>query len=77
MQPYKHTEEGVESYEVGDDYITVKFSTPSRSGGTLYKYSYASAGEENVEAMKKLAEEGEGLSPFVTANTRKLYESKE
>jgi len=77
MQNYKSTEEGIESYEVGEDFIVVKFSTPSRTGGTLYKYSYASAGKENVEEMKKLAEAGTGLSPFITANTRKLYESKE
>lgn len=77
MEIYKNQSEGIESYEAGADYITVKFSTPSRTGGTVYKYSYTSAGEENVEEMKRLAELGEGLSPFITANTRKLYESKE
>jgi hypothetical protein len=77
MQPYKNTNEGIESYETGDDFIRIKFSTPSRSGGTLYKYSYASAGKDNIERMKQLAEAGEGLSPFITANTRKSYETKE
>ena len=79
MQPYKNLggTEPVESYEVGPDYIKVKFSTPSRTGGTTYKYTAASAGAENVEKMKGLAEVGQGLAGFITLNVRKAYETKE
>ena len=59
---------GVLSYEIGHDYIKVKFKT-----GAVYTYTYASAGKENVETMKMLAKSGNGLNSFINKYARKLY----
>ncbi len=63
---------GVKAYEIGPDYITVEFSD-----GAVYRYTYASAGRENVERMKGLARAGQGLSTFLNTTVSKLYERKE
>ncbi len=78
MQQYKNLSgrEAIESYESGADFIIVKFSEPSKSGYHTYKYTSASAGAENVEQMKGLAEAGDGLGDFIQMNVRKLYEEK-
>lgn len=78
MQSYKNVSGSspVESYETGSDFIIVKFKTPSRSGFHTYRYTNASAGEENVTKMKELAEAGQGLSDFIQENVRKKYEEK-
>ena len=72
MQPYQNLsgESGVRAYEIGDDYIKVEFSN-----GT-YLYTYQSAGEENIETMKQLAEEGRGLNRFINRVVKELFESK-
>lgn len=44
---------GVISYNIGTDYIVVRFNT----GGT-YTYSYRKAGIDHVERMKDLAQKG-------------------
>ena len=79
MQPYKNlskTDAHVSEYEIGDDHIIIKFTKPGRSGFNTYKYSYNSAGKDNVETMKQLAEAGEGLRTFVNDQLRKMYESR-
>lgn len=58
----------VMSYEYGVDYITIQFGS-----GAPYTYSYASAGKENIEAMKRLADSGIGLNAFVKKNVDKKY----
>ena len=62
MKPYENLSgnSGVEAYELGPDFIRVRF----RSGGT-YLYTYENVGEENVEKMKELAESGRGLATFI------------
>lgn len=60
----------VESYEIGVDYIAVKFYKTSK----IYVYSYHSAGRENVETMKKFAVSGDGLNAYINLNCRNLYE---
>ncbi len=74
MEPYRNIQgnSGVRAYEIGDDYITIEFSD-----GAVYRYTYASAGEENVDRMKGLAEAGQGLNTFLSTNVMKLYERKE
>ncbi len=74
MEPYRNItgSSGVKSYEIGDEYITIEFSD-----GAVYRYTYASAGEENVERMNGLAEAGQGLSTFLNTTVSKLYERKE
>ena len=63
---------GIIGYETGDDYIRVQFS-----GNSVYLYTYASAGATNIEQMKKLAADGEGLNAFINKNVRKKYARKE
>ena len=78
MEKYKNVsgQSWVSEYEIGDDFITVKFLVPSPSGATTYKYSYASAGKDIIEKMKELAIAGEGLKTYITASAHDLYESK-
>ncbi len=64
-------ESGVRMYEIGPDFITVQFKD-----GACYKYTYASAGRENIEHMKVLARAGRGLHSFIMKNVKDDYESK-
>lgn len=74
MQLYKDLDgdSGVYAYEYGADYIRVIFTT-----GAIYLYTYKSAGAENIEQMKKLADYGDGLNAFINSQVRKKYEKKE
>ena len=55
----------VESYQIAEEGITVKF----KSGTTqFYEYTYSSAGSSSVEHMKVLAECGDGLNSFISLN---------
>ena len=63
---------GVSAYEIGADFIRVRFST-----GATYLYTYSSAGSENIEQMKILAREGNGLNSFINTRVRRLYARKE
>ena len=51
--------------------ITVRFSD-----GTDYRYTYASAGREQVEQMKRFARAGRGLSSFIAQHVREGYAGK-
>ena len=68
----KDNDSGVVAYKYGDDFIRVRFKS-----GDTYLYTYESAGAKNVERMKILAKEGEGLNAFINTNVRKLYARKE
>ena len=72
MVPYKNNNgnSGVQAYEIGPDYITVKFTNTIRT----YTYSYSKAGKEYVETMKQLAENGAGLNSFINRYVQKLYD---
>lgn len=74
MQHYKDidNDSGVTGYEYGDDYIRVQFDS-----GAVYLYSYQSAGAQNIERMKVLADTGEGLNSFINKTVRKLYARRE
>ncbi len=74
MEPYRNIEGNstVTGYEIGADYITLQFSD-----GSTYRYTYVSAGQENVERMKGLARAGQGLDTFINTSVSKLYERKE
>lgn len=56
-------ESGVTGYIGGEDRIVVKFRNRE-----VYVYTYASAGKEAVEEMKRLAEQQLGLSTFISKN---------
>ncbi len=62
----------VDSYQTGSDYIRVRFTD-----GSVYLYTYASAGQSDVERMKQLARSGDGLSSFIMSNAKYDYESKQ
>jgi len=74
MKQYKDLDgdSGVFGYETGADFIRVQFKDRS-----VYLYTYASAGNYNIEKMKSLAEAGDGLNSFIMRNVRKKYEKKE
>jgi hypothetical protein len=72
MQRYKNSvNSGVLAYEIGEDRIKVKFLD-----GTIYLYTYQSAGEHNIEQMKALAEQGKGLTTFINQAVREQYAIK-
>lgn len=70
MEIYKdiNGDSGIYRYEIGTDYIKVQFKD-----GSIYTYTYLSAGQDKVETMKVLAEAGNGLNSFINKYARKLY----
>jgi len=78
MTDYKNLsgQSNVARYEIGQDYIIVEFKTKGKDGCDTYKYSYTSAGQDNVEQMKILANQGLGLNSFINTTVKKLYENK-
>jgi hypothetical protein len=74
MEQYKKNNSGttgVEFYEIEDKDIIVQFVD-----GSIYRYTYKSAGEEAVEHMKELAIKGKGLTTFINQVVKDKYESK-
>ena len=59
---------GVSGYEIGVDFIRVQFSS-----GSIYLYTYVSAGQDLIEQMKVLAKTGNGLNAFINTHARKSY----
>lgn len=59
-------------YEYGADFIRVEFSTRS-----IYLYTYGSASTSNIEHMKILAQNGNGLNAYINTVVRKKYARKE
>ena len=74
MESYRNLggNSGVEAYEIGQDFIKVQFSD-----GAVYMYTYASAGGGNIEQMKQLAANGQGLNSFINTVVRNGYAWKE
>ncbi len=72
MERYRNLsgDSGVHSFEIGVDYITVKFSGTART----YTYSYRKAGSAHVEAMKLLAQNGSGLNSYINRNVKNSYD---
>ena len=62
---------GVVAYANGADHIDVMFQD-----GSVYRYSYKSAGAVTVEELKRLADRGQGLNRYINKYARKNYESK-
>lgn len=63
MQKYidKDGDSGVESFEIHETFITIKFKGTTRT----YTYSYQSAGQSHIEKMKRLAVSGDGLNAYI------------
>lgn len=75
MKRYRNLsgDSGVVAYEIGRDWIRVKF----RKKEVIYTYTYARPGAPHVEAMKRLAIAGRGLCTYISQNVREAYESKD
>ncbi|MBP1223501.1 hypothetical protein [Flavobacterium sp. 1355] len=73
MEKYRNLkgDSGVESYEIGSDFIIVQF----KNDGS-YLYNYEIPGNSHVERMKKLALKGKGLSTYISTNIKKKYAEK-
>lgn len=73
MERYKNLggDSNVVAYEIGSDSIKVRFGD-----GSIYTYTYQSAGQSNIEQMKTLAIAGHGLNSFINRVVRKRYASK-
>jgi hypothetical protein len=71
MEPYRHIgpESGVTDYEIGADYVLVRFR-----GGRTYRYSHARAGEHHIGRMKELAKAGRGLATYISQQVHDLYD---
>jgi len=72
MERYRNSggDSGVSSFEIGADYIIVKFSGTFRT----YRYSYRKAGQHHVETMKSLARSGSGLNGYINRYVKNLYD---
>lgn len=72
MERYRNTggDSGVSAYEIGSDYIIVKFSGTTRT----YRYSYKKAGVSHVEKMKRLAINGSGLNSYINHFVKNLFD---
>lgn len=68
MTPYS-SYGNIAGYDIGDDYIKVYFNS-----GQDYTYSYQSAGKDNVDEMKSLAQSGNGLNGFINSVVKYNYE---
>lgn len=73
MKPYKdkNRDSGIIAYDYGNDWIQVQFRD-----GSVYEYTYASAGQQNIEYMKSLADNGDGLNSFINKNVKFKYARK-
>ena len=72
MERYRNSggDSGVSAYEIGSDYIVVKFSGTSRT----YRYSYRKAGQNHMENLKRLAQSGGGLYSYINIHIKYLYD---
>ena len=59
----------IEMYEIGPDYISIKFFGTNK----IYTYSYKSAGLAYVEKMKFLARNGDGLNSYINNYCKYRY----
>jgi hypothetical protein len=73
MQRYRNQgrTSGVVAYELGEDFIDVKFVD-----GAVYRYTARRPGPRDLARMKELAQRGEGLSTFISRHVWARYDSK-
>jgi hypothetical protein len=73
MQRYKNLsgDSGVVAYKIGRDYIDIQF----KDGGT-YRYDYRTPGQQDVETMKQLAQQGADLATYINKFVRERFASK-
>jgi len=73
MEIYKNLggNSNVRAYEIEGESITVQFGD-----GSVYLYTYQSAGQDKIEQMKILAIAGRGLNSFIMRRVKKAYAAK-
>ena len=73
MQRYQNKSgtSGVTAFEIGDDYIKVRFKT-----NEIYTYNYSIPGSEMVEEMKVLAFKGKGLSTYISRQNPEYFSKR-
>lgn len=69
MERYSNRDSGVNAYQIGLEYILVKFDSFK-----IYKYSYRKAGRFKVEKMKILAVKGKGLNSYINKYVKYSYD---
>ena len=71
MEKYRNSggDSGVDSFEIGDDYIKVKFTGTFKT----YRWSHIRAGKHHVDKMKVLARRGSGLNAYINSNVKFKY----
>ena len=70
MTPYRSRSgktSGVTAYEIGDDYIKVRFTNFK-----TYKYPASLNGQSTIDRMKSLALSSSGLSTFIAQHKSTL-----
>lgn len=74
MEKYKNTggDSGIAGYESGTDFIRVQFLD-----GSVYLYTNAVTGTQQVTQMKALAAQGSGLNSYINIHVRKAYAARE
>lgn len=74
MEKYQdiNGDSGVDAYEIGDSFIRVRFKDAA-----VYLYTNDSAGADNIQQMKTLAQNGDGLNAFINKHVKKGYARKE
>jgi hypothetical protein len=63
---------GVSEYEIGTDFIKIKFKTSS----PIYVYSNMRTGQQHVEAMKQLAVSGHGLQAYINRHKTMRFDKE-
>ncbi len=73
MEKYKNlsTNSSVTHYEIGDDFILVKFQD-----NMVYRYNYFIPGVMHVNKMKDCAKAGCGLNSYINKYVKKNYVDK-
>ncbi len=73
MEFYRNTygSSGVSAFEVGNDFIIVRFAK-----GSMYLYNYSKTGSYHVNNMIRLARTGNGLNGYINLNAKHSYARK-
>jgi hypothetical protein len=73
MQRYSNRggDSGIVAYEYDATSIRVQFSDHA-----VYEYTAVSAGQSNIDKMKRLAEAGKGLNAFININVKFKFSRK-
>ncbi len=73
MKRYKNKSgnSGIAAYQLLDDGIIIQFNDQSQ-----YLYNHASCEKKTIQAMKKLAAEGIGLTTYTNQHVREKFAEK-